>query len=421
MGWRKHCTTRSILSIFVLCQIVCCVLPFNLYAESRSPETGADGAVLIEDSIASEFDTRLNNKALRVYEPVNYGGESVISQITPDLVARMFPGAPRANIEKYLPLVRRALTERGLVDKTMVLMALATVRVETFTFAPISEGPSPLNTHPPGPPFNKYDRRADLGNLGPPDGARFKGRGFIQLTGRKNYEYYGDLLGYNLIGNPELANTPQPAARILAAYLKENEPTIRSALAAGDLAAARKTINGGGNGLDGFRAAFVLGHKMVRGSDRELAFLKESSERHEIKKVKAVSISNSASRGSKSNGKNDDVIAKRRDDDKDGYTVSKKKKDDDKDGKTKDKKRDDDREGKTKDKKRDDDREGKTLAKRRDDDREGKTKDKKRDDDREGKTKDKKRDDDKDGNKETDGKGKKRGFFLFRLFRGPSS
>ena len=329
---------------------------------------GADGAVLTGDSIASGFDTRLNKKALRVYEPMNFGGASVISQITPDMIARMFPGAPRANIEKYWPIVRKALAERDLVDKTMVLMALATVRVETFTFAPISEEPSPLNTQPPGPPFNKYDRRLDLGNRGPPDGARFKGRGFIQLTGRKNYEFYGDMLGYNLIRNPELANTPQPAARILAAYLKENEPTIRSALAAGDLAAARKTVNGGGNGLVGFRSAFLLGNRLVRGYDSDLALLKEAPERHEIKKVKAVSTSNSSSRNAKSSGKkrdDDDVIAKKRDEDKDGNEIAKKKKDDDKDGKTKEKKRDDDQ----------------------------------------------------DENKETDGKGKKKGFFLFRLFR----
>jgi len=411
MAWRKHGTTRSFLSIFVLCQIVCCALWFDLYAESGQPAPGADNAVLAGDSPASGFDTRLNKKALRVYEPMNSGGASVISQLTPDMVAKMFPGAPRANIEKYLPLIRRALAERDLVDKAMVLMAMATVRVETFTFAPISEAPSPLNTQPPGPPFNKYDHRPDLGNQGPPDGAKFKGRGFIQLTGRKNYEYYGAMLGYNLIGNPDLANAPQPAARILAAYLNENEAAIRSALATGDLATARKTVNGGGNGVEGFRAAFLLGHKLIRGNDRDLAFLKEPPERREIRKVKAVSISNPASRSSKSSAKkrdDDNVIAKKRDDDRDGKSSAKKRdRDDDRDGKSIAKKRDDDRDGKASAKKRDDDKDGKASAKKRDDDKDGKTKGKKRDDDK----------GDKDGNKETDGKSKKKGFFLFRVFR----
>jgi len=40
--------------------------------------------------------------------------------------------------------------------------------------------------------FKKYDGRTDLGNTEPDDGKRFKGRGVIQLTGRTNYEGYGD-------------------------------------------------------------------------------------------------------------------------------------------------------------------------------------------------------------------------------------
>jgi len=237
---------------------------------------GADNAVLTGVSAAFGSDTWLNimffDSLDEIFNPREMAahpdylrsGASVISQITPDLISKMFPGAPRANIEKYSPLVRSALVERGLVDKAMVLMAMATVRAETAMFDPISEAPSFLNTQLPGPPFNKYDRRPDLGNLGPPDGAMFKGRGFIQLTGRKNYGFYGALLGYNLIGNPELANTPQPAAQILAAYLKENESPIRSALAMGDLAAARKIVNGGVNGLDRFITAFLIGNQLIR-------------------------------------------------------------------------------------------------------------------------------------------------------------
>jgi len=163
-----------------------------------------DGVVLMENSTTSGFDTGLNRLlprstgALGPAYPAYYGDASVISRITPDLVATMFPGARRASIELYLPIVVRGLAELELVDKTMVLMALATIRAETAQFEPVSELASELNTPPKGEPFSKYDWRANLGNTGPPDGKTFRGRGFIQLTGRRNYQRYGELLGYDL-------------------------------------------------------------------------------------------------------------------------------------------------------------------------------------------------------------------------------
>jgi peptidoglycan L-alanyl-D-glutamate endopeptidase CwlK len=99
------------------------------------------------------------------------------------------------NIEQNLPVVLSALVEPQLVDKPMVLMALATIRAETESFLPISEGQSKFNTSPGGQPFDLYDNRKDLGNLGPPDGFRFRGRGLIQLTGRSNYQAHGAAIG----------------------------------------------------------------------------------------------------------------------------------------------------------------------------------------------------------------------------------
>jgi len=364
---------------------------------------GADGAILTDRLIAPELDARLNVAFSEAYEPMNlavaFSDASVMSQLTSELVIRMFPAAPPANIKKHLPLLRRALAERGLVDKAMILMALATVRAECATFDPVSEAPSPLNTDPPGPAFNKYDRRQDLGNLGPPDGARFRGRGFIQLTGRKNYKFYGTLLGYDLIRNPELAGSPQPAAQILAAYLKENEPLIRSALATGDLAAARRIVNGGHIGLDGFREAFLAGDLLIRDHESDVALSKESKGRRESRKakeLKAVSISKSASKSVKS---------------------MKKQKDDVADGKTRAKKKDDVADVKTKAKKKDDVADVKTKAKKKDDAANEKAKVKKKEDVADKKSGAKKRDDETAENNETNGKKKGKGFFLFRPFR----
>jgi peptidoglycan L-alanyl-D-glutamate endopeptidase CwlK len=149
-----------------------------------------------------------------------------------------------------------ALERRSLVFEEMIRMAIATVYVETGGFAPISEMESKFNTAPGAHPFNLYDDRRDLGNLGAPDGETFKGRGFVQLTGRANYEKHGKRLGIELVADPERANDPDVAARVLAEYLKAREAEIRAALAAGDLARARKLVNGGSHGLERFARSF---------------------------------------------------------------------------------------------------------------------------------------------------------------------
>lgn len=51
----------------------------------------------------------------------------------------------------------------------------------------------------------------------------YKGRGYIQLTGKKNYEYFGNKLGVDLVNKPELANDPVIAAKIAAQFFKDNK------------------------------------------------------------------------------------------------------------------------------------------------------------------------------------------------------
>lgn len=188
------------------------------------------------------------------------------ANVTVAEVAKMFPGVPITNIQTNLPFVLQALSAAGLGDKDMILMALATIRAETGNFTPLSEFQSKFNTAPGGPPFGLYDnRKKDLGNQGPPDGANFKGRGYIQLTGRSNYQIHGAAigLGNQLITNPALANQPDIAAKLLASFLKSKEAQIRSALARNDLATARKLVNGGSHGLDAFTQAFNIGKTSI--------------------------------------------------------------------------------------------------------------------------------------------------------------
>lgn len=54
-----------------------------------------------------------------------------------------------------------------------------------------------------------------LGNIEPGDGVRFRGRGYVQLTGRRNYEFMGARLNIDLANEPDLALDRAIAARIL--------------------------------------------------------------------------------------------------------------------------------------------------------------------------------------------------------------
>lgn len=188
---------------------------------------------------------------------------SAIPTVTVQIVSQMFPATPIGNIKANLPPVLEALVSAKLPDKAMVLMALGTIRAETESFEPISEGQSRFNTSPSGHPFDLYDNRRDLGNDGAPDGANFYGRGFVQLTGRANYTRYGSELGVDLVTNPGLANDPQVAANLLARFLGDRENQIRAALASNDLSTARRLVNGGSNGLDRFTDAFNKGKQLL--------------------------------------------------------------------------------------------------------------------------------------------------------------
>ena len=190
---------------------------------------------------------------------------SAIPAVTLAMVCQMFPNTPAQNIEQHLPLVLNALVAPQLANKPMILMALGTIRAEVECFLPISEGQSTLNTSPGGHPFDLYDSRTDIGNQRPPDGELFKGRGFVQLTGRSNYQVHGNLigLGNQLIDNPDLANDPAIAAQLLASFLKSHEQDISTALATGNLGRARQLVNGGGNGIDRFIAAYDIGKSLI--------------------------------------------------------------------------------------------------------------------------------------------------------------
>ena len=61
-----------------------------------------------------------------------------------------------------------------------------------------------------------------MGNTEEGDGFRFRGRGPIQLTGKNNYKKYGDMIGVDLVQNPQLVITDKDVAlAVTKAYMKD--------------------------------------------------------------------------------------------------------------------------------------------------------------------------------------------------------
>jgi hypothetical protein len=182
--------------------------------------------------------------------------------LTAATVSPLFPATKPANVSRYLPYVAAAMQALGLVDAGMLLAALGTIRAETEGFLPIAEFQSQFNTQPGAAPFSSYGPGTNvgkvLGNTEEGDGARFKGRGFVQLTGRSNYQTQSSVLSVDLLNNPDLANQPEVAALILASFLHGKRTAMKVALRANDLRAVRKLVNGGSHGLERFKSVFTL-------------------------------------------------------------------------------------------------------------------------------------------------------------------
>lgn len=108
--------------------------------------------------------------------------------------------------------------------------------------------------------FRRYDpvhapRQArNLGNTRSGDGFRYRGRGYIQLTGRYNYQLAGTALDLPLMQHPELAEDPHIAAEIAVWYWNHRvRPRVTNFA---DVRSVTRPINPGLNGLADRRVKF---------------------------------------------------------------------------------------------------------------------------------------------------------------------
>lgn len=95
------------------------------------------------------------------------------------------------------------------------------------------------------------------------EGFKYRGRGLIQLTGKSNYEKFGKMLGIDLVENPDLANDPDVAAKIAAAYFAEKE---KRGVDLTDIAAVGKAVGYAGGQAETLKRA-QLAQNFMKGPE----------------------------------------------------------------------------------------------------------------------------------------------------------
>lgn len=144
------------------------------------------------------------------------------SRIDPDLLMTVFPETARQRVQQNFKLLAAATQEFGITDDRMVAAIIAVISIESPNFDAAS-------------------------STAPSSAEKYRGRGYIQLTGEVNYQRVSQQLGLGsrLVDNPDDANSPEVAARIVVAYLADNLASFQAALDKNDLTYVAKQIAGG--------------------------------------------------------------------------------------------------------------------------------------------------------------------------------
>lgn len=240
--------------------------------QALSIVAGYEAAYDDEDSIgnipSNQYRTYNNETRDPITDPNSLGssGNSAIANKKPNI---------RARLDKIIV----AMNEAGIKNHSEQAMLLAQLDHESAGFAKLSEGLYSADGvwKLRGSTLSKYgvtlqslyteqsskgkiqmyefmyldkyrDKGFKMGNISDGDGIKYKGRGYIQLTGKALYVEFSKLTKLDLTNSPELAEKEDTAIEIAIQYWISRG--CRTPAQKGDVETVTRKINGGLNGLD---------------------------------------------------------------------------------------------------------------------------------------------------------------------------
>lgn len=165
-----------------------------------------------------------------------------------------------ARRREALPGLNAAMQEFDISTRLRQAHFLAQAAYESGELRSLEEAwtgsPAQLRYEPPGP------LAAQLGNTEPGDGRKYRGRGYVSLTGKANYKTYGAALGIDLLADPDLAARWDVGARVFGVYWKTRQ--LNTLADNDDLPGITRRISGGLPGIE-TRALYLARAKAALG------------------------------------------------------------------------------------------------------------------------------------------------------------
>jgi putative chitinase len=186
-------------------------------------------------------------KNKKLMDPPPAPVEKLTSDCKPQTITKVYtqPVLPKgltneALLEQYLKGV-------GITDNTKLASIMGQCAHESGSWKYVKElgNDAYFAKYEPGTSIGKR-----LGNTEPGDGPLYKGRGFIQITGRYNYTQAAKATGLDLVNKPELAEDPANACKLVDWFFFTLNKGRTNSLNWADTQAVTRLVNGGLNGLD---------------------------------------------------------------------------------------------------------------------------------------------------------------------------